>query len=94
MVDICYCLIRILCLFQDQFETISSTPMPDGNLNYNNMLDVALKVFHLLFDLHKVQCFASPYLNCDTSPHHYILLNSISYSVLGHRPCNDFQDEI
>ena len=53
MVDTYWYLIRILCWFQDQFESINSTAMPDGNFNYNNILDAALKVFHLLLDLHK-----------------------------------------
>ena len=89
MVDTYWYLIRILCWFQDQFESINSTAMPDGNFNYNNILDAALKVFHLLLDLHKVQCFVSLCMNSGTSPHHYILLHGINYSVLGHLPCNN-----
>nr|POF02943.1 rab escort protein 1 [Quercus suber] len=31
-------------LTMDQFESINSTAMPDGNFNYNNILDAALKL--------------------------------------------------
>ncbi|XP_062146836.1 rab escort protein 1 [Alnus glutinosa] len=36
-------------LTMDQFESISYTPMPDGNLNYNDLLDVTLKLFQKIY---------------------------------------------
>ncbi|KAK4262001.1 hypothetical protein QN277_027618 [Acacia crassicarpa] len=32
-----------------KFDRISSTPAPDGNLNYNNLLDASEKLFHQLY---------------------------------------------
>lgn len=34
----------LLFQFQSKFEAISSTPTPDGNLNYNDLLDATEKV--------------------------------------------------
>uniref|UniRef100_A0A2P2L2K4 GDP dissociation inhibitor family protein n=1 Tax=Rhizophora mucronata TaxID=61149 RepID=A0A2P2L2K4_RHIMU len=34
-------------LNMDQFDSISFTSMPDGNLNYNDTLDAATKCFYL-----------------------------------------------
>ena len=34
----------LLYMFQCKFELISSTPTPDGNLNYNDLLDATEKV--------------------------------------------------
>uniref|UniRef100_A0A7N2LEL3 Uncharacterized protein n=1 Tax=Quercus lobata TaxID=97700 RepID=A0A7N2LEL3_QUELO len=39
---------------QDHFESISSTPMPDGNLNYNNILLATLKLFQKMYPLEEV----------------------------------------
>ncbi|XP_065635570.1 rab escort protein 1 isoform X2 [Quercus suber] len=36
-------------LTMDQFESINSTAMPDGNFNYNNILDAALKLFQKMY---------------------------------------------
>ncbi|KAM4077215.1 hypothetical protein ACJW30_12G122600 [Castanea mollissima] len=33
----------------DQFESINSTAMPDGDFNYNNILDAALKLFQKMY---------------------------------------------
>ncbi|KAG2701097.1 hypothetical protein I3760_06G029000 [Carya illinoinensis] len=33
----------------DQFESISTTPIPDGDLNYNNLLDATLKLFQKMY---------------------------------------------
>uniref|UniRef100_A0A7N2LDR5 Uncharacterized protein n=1 Tax=Quercus lobata TaxID=97700 RepID=A0A7N2LDR5_QUELO len=39
---------------EDHFESISSTPMPDGNLNYNNILLATLKLFQKMYPLEEV----------------------------------------
>jgi len=39
-------------LFQGQFDSINFAPMPDGNLNYNDILDAALKVCYPLFNVY------------------------------------------
>ncbi|KAM3733801.1 hypothetical protein ACB098_11G165300 [Castanea mollissima] len=41
-------------LTMDHFESISSTPMPDGNLNYNNILHATLKLFQKMYPLEEV----------------------------------------
>ncbi|THF97143.1 hypothetical protein TEA_025547 [Camellia sinensis var. sinensis] len=35
------------------FDSIFSTPMPDGNLNYNDLLDATKKLFHMMFPHHE-----------------------------------------
>ena len=37
-------------LFQGQFDSINFAPMPDGNLNYNDISDAAVKVRCPLFN--------------------------------------------
>ncbi|TXG72448.1 hypothetical protein EZV62_001027 [Acer yangbiense] len=36
-------------LTKGQFESVSSTPMPDGNLNYNDLLDATEKLFQNMY---------------------------------------------
>ena len=88
MVDMCWFLIIFLCQFQDQLESISYAPIPDGNLNYNDLLDETLKVFHVLFNLHEVQCFVSAcIMNCcyfAVSLYLYLIAKTVLFWDISH----------
>lgn len=41
----------IYIYFQGQYEHLISTPMPDGNLNYDDLVDETVLVYFLFTDL-------------------------------------------
>lgn len=51
--------LRLILLCQEGlFDSVCSTDMPDGNLDYEDAIDSTMKVFHFLyrFSVYQVHC--------------------------------------